>query len=110
MLRDREAKLYCAGSGWTGGGGVNPFVGAQVRSAGFSPSLNAFTTESTEDTETVRGGDVRSSRFSGSSSEERHGGSAWLDESATEALLLRAGVQRSASAGSLPILDPYMRF
>ena len=55
MLRDREAKLYCAGSGWTRREGVNPFVGAQVRSAGFSRPVNTLTTESTEDTETVHG-------------------------------------------------------
>jgi RHS repeat-associated protein len=114
MLWDRAAKLYCAASArsagfsllasaWTRGEGVNPYLGAPVResSAGVPPanpekrglaparpyppvpvpcfstsytSYDALTTEHAEDTETVRGG------------------SDWLDERATEALLTRAGV------------------
>jgi len=43
MLQNRDAKLYCAATGWLRGEGVNPYVGAPVRG----------------------GAPVRSSRFSG---------------------------------------------
>jgi len=129
MLRDRAAKLYCAAVrsagfspsalAWMRGEGINPYLGAPVHesSVGVPPAnpaalpfppagmsgkmpdlpLNGesrcgvFTTERTEHAEMV-------------------GGSAWLDERAAEALLRRAGALRSPSAGSLPVLDPYMRF
>jgi RHS repeat-associated protein len=112
----RSAGFSLLAGAWTHGEGVNPYVGAQVhessapvpessaparessagvppanpvallfppaRMAGKMPTLplsgesrcGVFTTESTEYTETVRGG------------------ADWLDESATEALLERAGV------------------
>jgi hypothetical protein len=113
MLRDREAKLYCAADAWMRGEGTNPYLGAAVRSSRFSGSRsggvlaggagqssgfslqndNCSTTEGTEYTETVRGGaQVRSAGFSLSPSEECRGGGDWLDERATEALLERAGV------------------
>ena len=105
----RSAGFSLLAGAWTHGEGVNPYLGAAVpessaqvhessagvppanpvallfppaRMAGKMPTLplsgesrcGVFTTESTEYTETVRGG------------------SDWLDERATEALLTRAGV------------------
>jgi len=97
MLRDREAKLYCAAGArsagfsllagaWTRGEGVNPYVGAPVResSAGVPPASPAKLP-------------FPSARMAGKMptlllGEECRGGADWLDERATEALLTRAGV------------------
>ena len=100
-----------------------PPSGAPVRSSRFSGLAGDFTTKEAKHAKTVRGGaTVRSSRFSGpanafttegTESTEMVGGSPWLDERATEALLRRAGVlcvQQQQKPPGMPLTyhkDPF---
>jgi len=109
-----------------------------VGSRGFSPSLNALTSETTEDLEQrsrnqippsyppASGGKApsplagrvgeggqscpKNKETMDSGTEMVRGGGDWLDQRASENLLLRARVLRSPSTGPLPILEPQMRF